>query len=103
MDVFRLPRLRWHHCPPRLTGDTAAKDVWPTECVTRVAESGPFYFFQHDRYSPVEKVPVTGVRVSLGSKMVSGTLTVLELAGPNLYGRDLLRDFYLLPTPAFVN
>ncbi|KAG0422633.1 hypothetical protein HPB47_001556 [Ixodes persulcatus] len=36
-DVFRLPRLRWHHCPPRLTGDTTAKDVWPTECVTRVA------------------------------------------------------------------
>ncbi|CAN8014276.1 unnamed protein product [Ixodes persulcatus] len=29
MDVFGLPRLRWHHFPSRLTSDTAAKDVWP--------------------------------------------------------------------------
>lgn len=43
------------------------------------------------------------MQVSPGDKIVPDTLKVLEGTGPNLCGRDLLRYFYLLPTPAFVN
>ncbi|KAG0425075.1 hypothetical protein HPB47_027735 [Ixodes persulcatus] len=43
------------------------------------------------------------IQLSLGDKVVPGTLTVLQCTGPSLCGLDRLRDFDLLPTPAFVN